>query len=136
MAFTPTHGKLTILKIATNDISAATQNSTFSGSADIAKSTGYGATNHTKVAGIIDGQFTANGAYDLSATTGTPALLEGKEGTTLSVTRQVAGTGTGKPQEVFSGIVSKFDVSDPFDGLVQWSMTLEVTGTVNRAVQP
>jgi hypothetical protein len=136
MAYTPTHGKLTVLKIAANDISAATQNSTFSGSADIEKSTGYGATNHTKVAGIIDGQFTANGSYDIGATTGTPALLEGKEGTTIAFTRQVAGTGTGKPQEVFSAIVSKFDVSDPYDGLVQWSGTFEVTGTVNRTVQP
>lgn len=136
MAYTPVHGKGTILKIGANDISAATQNSTFSGSADVSKSTGYGATNHTKVAGIIDGQFTANGSYDIGATTGTPALLEGKEGATLSITRQVAGVGTGKPQEVFSAIVTKFDVSDPYDGLVQWSLTTEVTGAVNRAVQP
>jgi hypothetical protein len=136
MAYTPVHGKTTVLKIAANDISLATQNSTFSGSADISKSSGYGVTNHTKVAGIIDGQFTANGSYDVGATTGTPTLLEGKEGTTFALTRQVAGVGTGKPQEVFSGILAKFDVSDPYDGLVQWSATWEVTGTVNRAVQP
>lgn len=136
MAFTPIHGKTTILKVGANDISLATQNSTFSGSADVSKSTGYGATNHTKVAGIIDGQFTANGSYDTGATTGTPALLEGKEGTTLAMTRQVNGAGTGKPQEVFNGIVTKFDVSDPYDGLVQWSLTLEVTGPVTRTTQP
>jgi hypothetical protein len=136
MPYTPVHGKGTVLKLGANDISLSTQNSAFSGSAEIAKSSGYTVTNHTKVAGIVDGQFTANGCYDIGATTGTNTLLEGKEGTSFSITRQVAGTGSGKPQEVFTGLLSKFDVSDPYDGLVQWSATWEVSGTVNRTAQP
>jgi hypothetical protein len=136
MAYTPIHGKSTVLKIGANDISSAAQNSTLSASVDIEKSTGYGATNHTKVAGIVDGQFTANGVYDIGATTGTNALIDGKEGTTVTVTRQVAGAGSGKPQEVFTCIFGKIDISDPYDGLVQWSLTWEITGAVNRTAQP
>jgi hypothetical protein len=136
MAYTPVHGKATKLLVAAVDISLATQNSTFSGSADVSKTSGYGVTNHTKIGGIIDGQFTANGSYDTAATTGTPTVLEGKEGTSITMTRQVAGVGTGKPQEVFTGVVSKFEVSDPYDGLVQWTLTLEISGTVNRTAQP
>ncbi len=136
MAFTPTHGRLTVLTVATLDISLSTKTSTFSGSADVHDTTGYGLTNRTKAGGLIDGKFTASGAYDLGTVTGTPSALEGKEGVTQAITRKVAGTGTGKPQEVFSGVLSKFDVSDPVDDMVTWAAEWEVTGTVNRAAQP
>lgn len=136
MAYTPTHGRLTVLKIGANDISPSTKTSTFSGSADVHDTSGYGLTNRTKSGGMIDGKFTASGSYDVGATTGTPTLLEGKEGTSFSLTRQVQGTGTGKPQEVFSAVLSKFDVTSPFDDMVSWSAEWEVSGTVNRAAQP
>lgn len=136
MAYTPTHGKLTVLKISTNDISSATKTSNFSGSADVHDTSGYGVTARTKAGGVKDGKFTANGSYDIGATTGTPTLLEGQEGVTMSITRQVAGTGTTKPQEVFSAVLSKFDVSAPFDDMVTWSAEWEVSGVVNRTAQP
>lgn len=136
MAYTPTPGRLAVLKIGANDISLATKTSTFSGSADVYDTSGYGLTNRTKAGGIADGKFTASGCYDLGATTGTPSLLEGKEGTSFSITRQVAGTGTGKPQEVFTAVLSKMDISVPFDEMVTWSGEWEVSGTVNRTVQP
>lgn len=136
MAYTPTHGKLTVLKVGANDISPSTKTSNFSGSADVHDTSGYGLTNRTKAGGMVDGTFTASGSYDIGATTGTPALLEGKEGTSFSLTRQVAGTGSGKPQEVFTGILSKFDVSAPFDDMVTWSAEWSVSGAVNRTAQP
>lgn len=135
MAYTPTHGKLTVLKIGANDISPATKTSNFSGSADIHDTSGYGLTNRTKAGGMIDGTFTASGSYDIGATTGTPTLLEGKEGTSFAITRQVAGTSTGKPQEVFNAVLAKFDVSAPFDDMVTWSAEWSVSGTVSRTVQ-
>jgi hypothetical protein len=136
MAFTPTHGKLTVLKIGANDISLATKTSNFSGSADVHDTSGYGVSARTKTGGVVDGKFTASGSYDVGATTGTPTLLEGKEGTSFSFTRQVQGAGTGKPQEVFTAILSKFDVSSPFDDIVTWSGEWEVTGPVSRTTQP
>lgn len=136
MAFTPTHGRLTVLTVATLDISTSTKTSTFSGSADTHDTSGYGLTNRTKVGGLIDGKFTASGAYDIGTVTGTGLVMEGKEGVTQAINRKVAGTGTGKPQEAFSGILSKFDVSDPVDDIVTWAAEWEVTGVVNRAVQP
>jgi hypothetical protein len=136
MAFTPTHGKLTVLKVSTTDISLATKTSNFSGSADIHDTSGYGLNNRTKAGGMVDGAFTASGSYDVQATSGTPTILEGKEGTSFSLTRQVAGTGTTKPQEVFTGILQKFDVSAPFDDMVTWSAEWSVSGAVNRTAQP
>jgi hypothetical protein len=136
MAFTPTHGRLTVLTVATLDISLSTKTSTFSGSADVHDTTGYGTTNRTKVGGLIDGKFTASGSYDLGTVTGTGLVMEGKEGTTQAINRKVAGTGSGKPQEAFSGVLSKFDVSDPVDDIVTWAAEWEVTGVVNRTVQP
>lgn len=136
MAYTPQHGKQTILKVGANDISPSTKTSNFSGSADVHDTSGYGVTNRTKAGGITDGTFTASGSYDTGATTGTPSLLEGKEGTTFAFTRQVAGAGTGKPQEVFSAVLAKFDVSAPFDDMVTWSGEWSVSGVVNRTAQP
>lgn len=138
MAFTPIHGRSTVLKIGAVDISLSAKTSTFSGSADVHDTTGYSVPsgNRTKSGGLVDGKFTASGLYDVQATTGTPTVLEGKEGTSMSITRQVQGTGTGKPQEVFTAILSKFDVTDPVDDMVQWSAEWEVSGTVNRTVQP
>jgi hypothetical protein len=136
MAYTPTHGKLTVLKIGANDISPSTKTSNFSGSADVHDTSGYGVTARTKAGGVKDGKFTASGSYDIGATTGTPTLLEGQEGVSMSITRQVAGTGTTKPQEVFTGILSKFDVSAPFDDMVTWSGEWEVSGAVVRTAQP
>jgi hypothetical protein len=136
MAYTPTHGKLTVLKIGANDISAATKTSNFSGTGEAHDTSGYGIQNRTKAGGLTDGVFTASGSYDIGATTGTPALLEGKEATSFSLTRQVAGVGTGKPQEVFTGILTKIDISAPFDDMVTWSAEWSVSGTVNRTAQP
>lgn len=136
MAYTPTHGKLTVLKIGANDISAQTKTSNFSGSADVHDTSGYGLQSRTKAGGMKDGKFTASGSYDTGATTGTLATMEGKEGTSFSFTRQVVGTGTTKPQEVFTAILSKFDVSAPFDDMVTWSGEWEVSGDVNRTAQP
>lgn len=136
MAYTSIHGKLTVLKVGASDISLATKTSNFSGSADVHDDSGYGLTNRTKKGGMVDGTFTASGSYDIGATTGTPTLLEGKEGTTFSLTRQVAGTGTTKPQEVFSAVLAKFDVSAPFDDMVTWSAEWSVSGVVNRTAQP
>lgn len=136
MPVAPTHGRLTILLVATKDISLATKTSTFSGSADVHDTTGYTLANRTKVGGLIDGKFTASGLYDLTAVTGTPVALEGKEGVTQAIDRKVAGTGTGKPHEVFSAVLAKFDVSDPVDDIVTWSAEWEVTGVVDRTTQP
>lgn len=136
MTYTPTHGKLTVFKIAAVDVSLATKTSNFAGSADVHDTSGYGLNNRTKAGGMVDGTFTASGSYDIAATTGTPTVLEGKEGTTFALTRQVAGAGTGKPQEVFSGVLSKFDVSAPFDDMVSWSAEWSVSGVVNRTAQP
>lgn len=136
MAVLPTHGRLTVLTVATKDISLATKTSTFSGSADVHDTTGYTLANRTKTGGLIDGKFTASGLYDLTAVTGTLAAMEGKEGTTQALVRKIAGTGTTKPQEVFSAVLAKFDVSDPVDDIVTWSAEWEVTGVVDRTPQP
>ena len=138
MPVAPTHGRFTKLTVAAKDISLATKTSNFSGSADVHDTTGYQPTGDakTKAGGTKDGKFTASGVYDLTATTGTPSALEGQEGTLHAIVRQVGGTGTGKPQESFSAILSKFDVSAPSDDMVAWSAEWDVSGPVTRTTQP
>jgi hypothetical protein len=136
MAYTPQPGRQAVLKVGAVDIGLATKTSTFSGTADVYDTSGYGLANRTKAGGIIDGKFTASGTYDRGATTGTPTVLEGKEGTLFTVTRQVHGTGSGLPQEVFTAVLSKMDISAPFDEMVTWSGEWEVSGAVARTAQP
>jgi hypothetical protein len=136
MAFTPTHGRLAVLKITALDVSLSCTTSALEESADVHDSTGYGLANRTKVGGLIDGKFTASGTYDIGTVTGTAIALEGQRGNTLALILQVLGAGTTKPQDVFSAVLSKFTKSVPVDGLITWAAEFEITGPIVRTVQP
>ena len=138
MAFTPTHGRFSVLKVATLDISLSCKTSALEESADVHDTTGYSVPggNRTKNGGLIDGKFTASGTYDVGTVTGTALALEGQRGNTLAMVLQIQGAGTGKPQDVFSAVVSKFTKSDPVDDNVSWAAEFEITGPIVRTVQP
>jgi hypothetical protein len=136
MAFTSTHGRLAVLKVATLDISLSCKTSALEESADVHDTSGYGVTNRTKVGGLIDGKFTASGTYDVGTVTGTALALEGQRGNLLALVLQATGAGTGKPQDVFSGVLSKFTKSVPVDDLVTWAAEFEISGPIVRTVQP
>lgn len=133
MAFV--HGRNTVVKVATKDISPYCKSSTLEITPDIHETTGYGSANKTKQGGLIDGKFSVSGTYDNTASTGPGASIRPLIGTTAAIIRQMEGTGTGKPQDAFSAVVGKYVETDPVDDMVTWSCDFEITGAVNVTAQ-
>jgi hypothetical protein len=134
MAFV--HGKTTKITIATKDISPFTKTSNFEKSADVHDTTGYGATDHTKAGGLGDGKFTCGGTYDNTASVGPRNALLSLVGTTVAVVRNPEGTGTGKPNDAFSGVLMKYVESNPVDDMISWSAEIDISGAVTTTSLP
>lgn len=128
------HGRHTVLTIGGNNVSTHTKTSSLEGGADVHDNTGYGADDKTKNGGLRDHKFTCGGDYDNDVTTG-PSFLRAALGSTVQISRQSEGAGTGKPQEVFSAVVSKYVTTNPVDGNVSWSAEFDVSGPVDETPQ-
>lgn len=133
MAFV--HGRLTVVKVATKDLSTYTKTSNIEQSADVHDVTGYGATGHAKSGGLTDGKFSMSGTYDSTASTGPRAVLQPLVGTLAAIIRQPEGTATGKPQDSFSAVLSKYTETNPVDDMVTWSADFDISGAVTSAAQ-
>lgn len=129
------HGKLTIIKVGANDVSAYTNSSELTRSADTHDTTTYGNNSHRKDGGLLDGGFKASGFYDNTAVTGPRFAIMTGIGTTQSITRQVEGAGTGKPQEVFNGVLTSYVESNPVADMITWSAEWEIDGDVVTTAQ-
>jgi hypothetical protein len=134
MAFV--HGKTTKLVVATKDISPFTKTSTMEIDGDVHDTTGYGATAHTKQGGLLDGKFTCGGTYDNTASVGPRNALLSLVGTTVAVVRNVEGIGTGKPNDAFSAVLSKYTETNPVDDMVTWAAEMEISGAVVTTALP
>jgi hypothetical protein len=134
MAFV--HGKTTKLTVATKDISPFTKTSSLEVSSDVHDTTGYGATAHTKQAGLLDGKFTCSGTYDNTVSVGPRNALYGNIGTAMAIVRNVEGIGTGKPNDAFSGILSKYTETNPVDDMVTWAAEFDISGAVTTTALP
>lgn len=134
MAFV--HGRTTKLTVATKDISPYTKTSSFEKSADVHDTTGYGATDHTKAGGLGDGKFTCGGTYDNTVSTGPRNALLSLVGTTVAVVRNPEGIGTGKPNDAFSAVLSKYTETNPVDDMVTWAAEMEISGAVTTTALP
>jgi len=129
------HGKSTVVKMGTSDISPYTKSSEITRKADIHDVTCYGAVGHTKHGGLLDGTVKLDGFYDNTAVTGPRIVLEPLIGTSVQFTRQLEGAGSGKPQDIATVIVADYTETSPCDGMVTWSATLEISGDVNSTAQ-
>lgn len=129
------HGKKTVIKVATKDLSAYTDSSELPRTADSHDVTTYGNDSHRKAGGLLDGSFTMSGTYDTTLVTGPKAVLEPLLGTVVPVIRQPEGTGVGKPQNAFNGLLTKYTETNPVADMVKWSCEFEIDGDVNNAVQ-
>jgi hypothetical protein len=129
------HGKNTVVKVATKDISPYCKTSTLEQTADVHDTTGYGATAHTKAGGLLDGKFTVSGSYDNTVSVGPRNALQSLIGTSVAVIRQPEGTAVTKPQDSFTAVMSKYTETSPVDDMVTWSAEFEVSGVVNTTVQ-
>jgi hypothetical protein len=130
------HGKDTVITVATKDISPFCKTSSYEGSAAVHTTTGYGKTAVTKNGGLLDGKFSAGGTYDNTASTGPRNALKPLLGTTVTVVRKPEGTGTGRPQDTFSAVVSKYVETNPVDDMVTWSAEFEISDVIATIAQP
>jgi hypothetical protein len=129
------HGKNTVVKVATKDLSAYTDSSELEIGADTHDTTTYGNNSHRKSGGLLDGSFKMSGTYDSTAVTGPRAALKPLIGTTVAVIRQPEGAGSTKPQDSFNAVVGKYVETSPVADMVKWSCEFEIDGDVNSAAQ-
>jgi hypothetical protein len=136
MAFV--HGQFTKITVATKDISPFTKTSSYEGSADSHDTTGYSPSGsaRTKAGGLIDGKFTMSGTYDNTVSVGPRNALKASLGTTVAVVRNPEGTGTGKPNDAFSGVLTKYVETNPVDDMVSWSAEIDISGPVTTTALP
>lgn len=130
------HGKLTSITVATKDISPYTDNSNYSKNAPAHETTGYGVDDETYAGGVRANTFSCSGKYDNTASTGPRNALHGAVGTTVAVVRKVEGTGTGKPQDSFSWVITKYEESSPYNDMVKWSAEGNISGPITTTAQP
>jgi len=129
------HGKDTVLKIGTQDISAWCNTSSMEKNPDIHDITGYGKSWKVKRGGLIDGTFTIGGWYDLTDGSGPGEVLDDHVGELAQCTRQINGTGPGKPEQTFDVIIGKYVETSPVDDIVTWTCDLAVSDEVVKAAQ-
>lgn len=129
------HGKTTVVKVGANDISQYCDASELERSGDTHDTTTYGNTSHRYNGGLLDGKFTCSGVYDTAAGTGPRAVLRPAIGTTQTLTRQVEGTGSGKPQDLFSAVLAKYVETNPVADMVKWSSEWTIDGDVDSTAQ-
>lgn len=130
------HGKDTVVKVGANDLSTYTSTSEFTRSTDSHDNTTYGQDGHVYGAGLTDGTFTMGGKYDSTAGTGPRAVLNALIGAApATVIRQPEGTGTGKPQDSFSGLLTSYVETNPVADYVQWQAEFQISGDVTSTAQ-
>lgn len=133
MAFV--HGKDTYFSVAATDLSTYTTASDFDRTSDSHDVTTYGKSAHVYKGGLLDGKTSFSGIYDNTAGTGPRAVLRPIIGTVVTVIRRPEGTGTGKPQDSASVLITKYTETNPVADMVTWSCEGQLSDTVTSTTQ-
>lgn len=133
---TTSHGRSTIITVATKDISPYTKNSQVERAAGTHNTTGYGLDDETYTGGLRNNKFTCSGVYDNTALVGPSIVMKAIVGTTVAIVRKVEGTGTGKPQSAFNAVLEKFVETSPHDDIVTWAADFQISGPITETTQP
>lgn len=129
------HGRFTVVIVNGNDLTTYTETSTFTRGADEHDVTTYGKNDHVVAGGLGTGGFTMGGTYDNSVTAAPRAVLEPLIGAMVTVVRRPEGTGVGKPQQTFSGLVKSYVETSPVADMVSWSAEFTKSDAVARTTQ-
>lgn len=131
------HSKDTEVTWAAQDISTHCNTSTYTRGATTEELTHYGDDDEVHGANQRNGKYAAGGHYEQKVTATSPkAVIEPTVGTTVTIVRKPEGTGTGKPQETFSLVVTSYVETAPVKGYILWSAEGTVSGpivTTNQA---
>lgn len=133
------HGSKTYLSVNAA-VLVGVKSSEWTRTVDKTDTTEYGpATNdHDYEGGLGDATLSVTGLYDSSASVGPRAVLNPLMVSKTKVTcvRRPEGTGSGKPQDSFTGLVEKYVETDPVDGFIAWAADIQACGSVNSTPQP
>ena len=133
MAFV--HGKNTVFKIASTDLSAYCNSVEIKRSADSHDTTTFGQTGHTYAGGLTDGTVSVEGVFDDGDASNPRIIFQGALGATLVWTYQAAGTTAGRPNLTGSGVLTSYEESSPVADMITWSAELQITGAVTTTDQ-
>jgi len=128
------HGKDAEIEVGSDDLSAFTDNVEFARSADSHDTTTFGQDGHTYAGGLTDGTCTLTGTYDDGAS-GPKAILEAALGTAETITWRPEGTGTGRPEQTFSGLITGYAETAPVAGMIKWKSDVQISGSVTSTDQ-
>lgn len=128
------HGRNTVIIINGNDLSTYGNTSQMSRGAKTHETTTYGKDDETWSGGIRNGKFTFGGIYD-NAVGGPRAVLDPLVKETVSVIRRTEGTGAGRPQQSFSGVLENYVETNPVSDMIAWSAEVKVSGPVTPTTQ-
>lgn len=131
------HGRLTVIKVDSTDLSTYTKTSELTKEYDDHDVTTYGNTGHVHRSGLTDGKFTMSGNYDTTASTGPRAKFNIIYAAAANVTilRMPEGVGTTKAQDSFSAMLKSYVETSPVDDYVTWSAEFSVSGAVDVTPQ-
>ena len=132
MAFV--HGKDTYISLNAVDLSAFTNTSELGRTADSHDVTTYGKSSHVYAGGLLDGKASMGGIYDNTAA-GPRDTIEPLIGTIVTLIRRVEGTGSGKPQDSVSVLVTGYVETNPVADMVKWSAELQCSDDVTSTNQ-
>lgn len=130
-----THAKNTYISLNAVDLSGFTKESDLKRTADSHDTTTYGMNSHRYDGGLLDGKATMGGDYDNGAT-GPHDVIVPLIGTKVTLVRRPEGTGTGRPQETVTVLVTDYTETSPVAGYVAWSAELQLAGDVVEVNQP
>lgn len=130
------HGKDTEVTVGGTDLSAFTSQSDYNPTADSHDVTTYGKDGHVFAPGLTNGTFTMSGTYANSTSTSPRLTLQPLIGAAVTtVVRKPEGTGSGKPQDSFSGLCTSYTESNPVAGMIAWTANFQISGDVTTSTQ-
>lgn len=133
MAFV--HGKTTFISLNGSDLSTYVNASELSRTSDSHDVTTYGKNAHVKAGGLLDGTASMSGIYDNTASVGPRAVIRPLIGTVVTLIRRPEGTGSGKPQDSVSVLVTKYTETNPVADYVSWSCDMELSDVITSTSQ-
>lgn len=129
-----THTKHTVIIVDGIDISEYCRDSNRERSSGTEDVTTYGKNAVVKDATLLDAAFACSGGYD-DDEEGPRAVLDPLVGEKVTIIYRPEGTGSGKPQDTFEAVITKYAETAPVGGYRLWSLETEPSDEWNDTPQ-